>query len=215
MRDARGTSPSGGDDDRTPAPRRRLALFGVVAVLAYGLDQVTKWLAVEHLTGRDDIELVGELLQLRLIRNPGAAWGLGSDYTWIFTCLAIAAVGVVIAVLPRVRSRVWAWALGLLAAGVVGNLTDRVFREPSTFHGHVVDFLMLPNWPIFNVADMSLNAAVVLILLQTLRGIGLDGEKIDDHEPAPDTPDTPAESAPSTGAGATGSVDDAGRGSEQ
>ena len=77
----------------------------------------------------------------------------------------------------RLGSAVWAVALGLLLAGIAGNLTDRMFRTPGPLRGHVVDFLMLPHWPIFNVADMCINAAAVLILVQAFRGIRLDGTR--------------------------------------
>ena len=72
-------------------------------------------------------------------------------------------------------STLWAVALGLLLAGIAGNLTDRMLREPGPLRGQVIDFLMLPHWPVFNVADMCINAAAVLILVQAFRGIRLDG----------------------------------------
>ena len=68
-------------------------------------------------------------------------------------------------------------ALGLLLAGVAGNLTDRIVREPGPLRGHVVDFLMLPHWPVFNVADICINIAAGLIMLQAFRGIRLDGTR--------------------------------------
>jgi signal peptidase II len=87
----------------------------------------------------------------------------------------------------RLGNLVWAIALGFLLAGVAGNLTDRMFREPGPFRGHVIDFLMLPNWPVFNVADMCINVAAGLILIQAFRGIRLDGTRSESrrgHEPA-------------------------------
>ena len=60
---------------------------------------------------------------------------------------------------------------------MAGNLTDRLFREPGPMRGHVVDFLRFPHWPIFNVADMCINVAAVLIVVQALRGIGVDGRR--------------------------------------
>ena len=72
----------------------------------------------------------------------------------------------------------------LLLAGIAGNLTDRLLREPGPLRGHVVDFLMLPNWPVFNVADICINVGAGLILLQAFRGIGIDGTACtDDREP--------------------------------
>ena len=73
-------------------------------------------------------------------------------------------------------------------AGVLGNLTDRLFRSPGALRGHVVDFLQLPNWPIFNVADICINIAAGVIILQAVRGISLDGTRsrdADDPAPAP------------------------------
>ena len=78
----------------------------------------------------------------------------------------------------RLGSALWAVALGLLLAGVAGNLTDRLFREPGPMRGHVVDFLRFPHWPIFNVADVCINVAAVLIVVQALRGIGVDGRRV-------------------------------------
>ena len=89
--------------------------------------------------------------------------------------MAIAAVLVVLYLSRRIGTVAWAVALGLLLAGVAGNLTDRLFRAPGPLRGHVIDFLMLPNWPVFNVADMCINVAAGLILLQAFRGIRIDG----------------------------------------
>lgn len=160
------------------ADRRRLiGVFAAIAALLYVTDVVTKHLAVEHLTGQPDKQLVGELLQLHLTRNPGAAFSTGTAFTEILTCVAIVAVGIVLWLSRRLGSTVWACALGFLLAGVSGNLTDRMLREPGPFRGHVIDFLMLPHWPIFNVADMCINVAAGLILIQAFRGIRLDGSR--------------------------------------
>jgi signal peptidase II len=120
---------------------------------------------------------VGGLLRLELVRNPGAAFSTGTSYTVILSVIALLAAGVVIRFGRRLGDRTWAVALGLLLAGVCGNLTDRVFREPGVLRGHVVDFLELPHWPVFNVADMLIDAAVVLIVVQTWRGIGVTGAR--------------------------------------
>ena len=183
MQAARGTSLSHDDSSLTDTPsvpsraRVRVVLFAVFAVL-YAVDQVTKWLAVDRLTGKPDKELVGELLMLHLTRNAGAAFSTGTRYTVLFSSLAIAAVLVVLWISRRVRHLGWAIAFGLLLAGITGNLTDRLVRSPGVLRGHVVDFLMLPHWPIFNVADMCINVAAALILVQAFRGIRLDGSRI-------------------------------------
>ena len=91
--------------------------------------------------------------------------------------LAIVAVLVVLFLSRRIGSTAWAWAMGLLLAGVAGNLTDRILRDPSPMLGHVIDFLMLPNWPVFNIADICINVAAGMILLQAFRGVRLDGSR--------------------------------------
>jgi signal peptidase II len=162
-----------------PAARpRALALFAAIALTGYAVDVTTKVLAVRHLTGRGPVSVVGDLLTLYLARNPGAAFSTGTSYTLVLTCVAIAAVVAVLWVCRRLRSTGWAIGLGFLMAGVLGNLTDRIFRAPGILRGHVVDFLQLPNWPIFNVADMCINIAAAVIILQAVRGISVNGTRV-------------------------------------
>jgi signal peptidase II len=185
MQAARGASLTGEPNEpgtsRPARPRttrtRLLVLFGAVALAAYVADVVSKVVAVDRLTDRPDVRVVGELLQLHLVRNPGAAFSTGTAYTEVLSCLAIAAVLVILWFARRIGSAGWAVALGLLLAGVAGNLTDRLVRDPGPLRGHVIDFFMLPHWPVFNVADMSINVAAVLILLQVYRGVRLDGTR--------------------------------------
>jgi signal peptidase II len=154
-------------------------LFVVVALAAYALDLLTKVMAVAHLTPGEPVSVVGSLLRLDLVRNPGAAFSTGTSYTALLSLIALVAAGVVLRFGRRLGDPVWAVALGLLLAGVLGNLTDRLFRSPGFLRGHVVDFLELPHWPVFNVADMLIDVAVVLIIVQTWRGIGLSGRRPD------------------------------------
>ena len=180
MQAARGASLS---DDETQAiePTRagstRLKLvFVAVAVTAYVVDLVTKHLAVDRLAD-GDVPVAGDWFVLHLTRNPGAAFSTGTEYTVALSCLALVAVAVVLWFSRQVGDRWWAVALGLLLGGVAGNLTDRLFREPGPMRGHVIDMFMLPNWPVFNIADICINVAAGLILLQTFRGITLDGRR--------------------------------------
>jgi signal peptidase II len=152
-------------------------VFVFVALFFYCLDLGTKLLAVATLTDHPDVPVVGDVLVLHLTRNAGAAFSTGTEYTVILSCVAVLAVLVVLQVARRAGSVLWAVALGLLFAGVSGNLTDRLFRSPGPLRGHVVDFLMLPNWPVFNVADMCINVAAGLILLQAFRGVRLNGTR--------------------------------------
>ncbi len=152
-------------------------LFGVVGLLILGLDQLTKVLALRHLTPGEPVEVIGSLLKFNLIRNPGAAFSLGSDFTPVISAIQIIVAIGVVWLSRKLGSIGWAVAFGLLFGGAVGNITDRIFREPSPFHGHVVDFLQTPHWAIFNIADMAVTSAAILLIIQTLRGIKLDGTK--------------------------------------
>ena len=154
-------------------------LWAAVAVTGLALDVITKVVAVSRLDPGDPVPLLGGLLTLRLIRNPGAAFSQGQQFTPIFAAAAILVLGfVTVRLVPRLGHPGWAVALGLLCAGVSGNLTDRLFRTPAVFRGHVVDFLELPYWPIFNVADMCISAAaVMIIILAMIKGVGVTGER--------------------------------------
>jgi signal peptidase II len=162
----------------TPARRRRLfLLLAGIAVVTYLLDQLTKWAAVRALTDADPRNLLGSFLRLELIRNPGAAFSIGTGNTWVLTIIAVVVLVVVIRVSRRLGSSGWAWALGLLLGGALGNLTDRVVREPGLGQGHVVDFLNYNGWFIGNVADIAIVSAAVLIGLLALTGRGVDGTR--------------------------------------
>lgn len=183
MQAARGASLTTSDQPTDPSVtrhrhRRSLAVFGAVALVAYLIDLTTKLLAVAHLTGRAaPVRVVGDLLQLELTRNPGAAFSTGTSYTVVLSCVAIVVAIAVLWVARRVASIGWAIGLGFLLAGVCGNLTDRIFREPGVLRGHVVDFLALPHWPIFNVADMCIDIAAAFIVVQAIRGVTLTGTR--------------------------------------
>jgi signal peptidase II len=157
----------------TPLKRWVVVLVGLGAYL---LDVAVKVLAV-HRLGRGDVHVLGDLFVLHLTRNPGAAFSTGTRYTLALSLLAVLALAVVLFVARRAGSGVWAVALGLLAGGIAGNLTDRIFRDPGPFRGHVVDMFMVPHWPVFNVADVCINVAAGLIVLQTFRGISVDGSR--------------------------------------
>ena len=178
MQAARGTSVEAGAGTIAPPRRARLwGLFVAVAAVLYASDVITKIIAVERLSGRPDVSVVGEVLQLHLTRNPGAAFSTGTQFTVALSCVAIVAVTVVLWLSRRIGSVGWAIALGALLAGIMGNLTDRLVRDPGPFRGHVIDFLMLPNWPVFNVADICINIGAALILVQAFRGIRIDGTR--------------------------------------
>jgi signal peptidase II len=153
----------------------------VLAVIAVGVvvaDQATKAWAISSLSGRGPVEVVGNLLRLNLVRNSGAAFSFATGATWIFTIVATVVAIAIVRISRRLGSIGWSVALGLLLGGALGNLMDRLFRAPGFAVGHVVDFLELPHWPVFNIADSCIVSAAVLIGLLGLRGIGIDGKRV-------------------------------------
>jgi signal peptidase II len=147
----------------------------VVAVPVYLADQLTKAWVSANLQPDQPRSLIGSMLQLNLTHNAGAAFSIGTGATWVLTATACAVVVFVIITARRLGSRGWALALGLLLGGSLGNLTDRMFRAPGPGRGHVVDFLQLPHYPIFNIADSAIVSAAVLIAVLAFRGIGIEG----------------------------------------
>ncbi|HET9858549.1 MAG TPA: signal peptidase II [Nocardioidaceae bacterium] len=186
MQAARGASLSSSDqtspDSQTPSRRRYLGLFAAIAAVGYTVDVVSKVVAVEALAGEPPVEIVGHYFTLYLARNPGAAFSTGTSYTIVLTFIAIAAAIVVTWIARRLGSLGWAIGLGFLLAGVLGNLTDRIFRSPGPLRGHVIDFFMFPSFPVFNVADICINIAAGVIIIQALRGIRVDGLRHEDHD---------------------------------
>ncbi|MCZ2526494.1 signal peptidase II [Streptomyces sp. HB2AG] len=160
-----------------PAPRgpRRIPALLSVAVVAYAIDLITKILVVEHLEGNPPIDVVGEYLRFHAIRNPGAAFGIGEALTVFLTLTAMAVVVVIARIARRLHSLPWAIALGLLLGGALGNLTDRIFRSPGVFEGHVVDFIAPAHFAIFNIADSAIVCGGILIVWLSFRGLDPDG----------------------------------------
>ncbi|MCC9197855.1 signal peptidase II [Arthrobacter sp. zg-Y820] len=147
------------------------------AVLALGFDQLTKWWVESTMTLGQVTDVLPPVLRWHYILNPGAAFSIGTDHTWVFTIIMVAVSGFLVYLMLKVRSLSWAIALGLVLGGALGNLTDRLFRAPSFGQGHVVDFIALPNFAIFNIADSCVVSGVILVCLLTLRGTGLDGKR--------------------------------------
>jgi signal peptidase II len=188
-------APVQGDPPVTPAPgpSRLPAVTVALAVLVLLADQASKQFAIERLTGRGRVEVLGDLFGFHLVTNSGAAFSIATGATWVLTSVALVVVVVIIRISRRLGSRGWTLALGLVLGGALGNLGDRLFRPPAFFHGHVIDFLELPHWPIFNLADVSINVGAVLIALLSLRGIGIDGRRLTAATPAtPATAPMPA-----------------------
>ena len=169
----------------TKVSYRALLVLALVAVGGYALDQISKALVVRGMIEGESVRVLGDVLQLHFIRNPGAAFSFATGLTWVFSLIAAGVVVFVVWFAPRIRSSLWAIVFGLLLGGVLGNLTDRLFREPSFGLGHVVDFIYTP-WmmpAIYNIADCCIVVSMGLFMLLTLRGIGLDGRRTPASDP--------------------------------
>jgi len=168
-------------------------LLAAVAVVVFVADQASKAWALAVLTDQPPHPLLGSALQLWLIRNPGAAFSLGTGSTWLLTILAVVVMAMIIRSSRRLGSVGWTWAFGLVLGGALGNLTDRLTREPGFGRGHVVDFIDYNGWFIGNVADIAIVSAAVLIGLLAVRGIGLDGRREGERPGIPDAPGSGSE----------------------
>ncbi|HEY1702864.1 MAG TPA: signal peptidase II [Trebonia sp.] len=161
-------------ESRTPG--RRIAVLACVAVLILVADIITKALVVAHLRPDEPVHVIGTLVEWNLLRNPGAAFSVGTGDTIVFTVIAVAVVVFIVRTARRLRSLAWAITLGLLLGGACGNLTDRIFRSPGLFRGEVVDFIEVTRyWPVFNVADSAIVCGGILTVLLAVLGYHLDG----------------------------------------
>nr|WP_255806686.1 signal peptidase II [Corynebacterium kalidii] len=138
-------------------------MSGIVAA-----DQLTKWLVVENLEPATAYPVVGDVARLYLIRNSGAAFSMGEDATVVFSVVQMVAVLICVVLAFRVRDRWAVAAVGLIGGGAAGNLIDRVFRDPGGLHGHVVDFVSVGSFAIFNVADAAICVGVGVYLVYAL-----------------------------------------------
>ncbi|WP_116245173.1 signal peptidase II [Nocardiopsis sp. FIRDI 009] len=168
-------------DTAEARPRRYLLLLSV-ALAAVLADLATKQWVLSTFSEGESVDVVGGLLQFTLVYNTGAAFSLGTDHTWVFTAIATVVVGVIAYMGLRVRNVWWGVTLGLMMGGAAGNLLDRLFRDPAPLHGAVVDFIRVPYWPVFNIADSCVVVGACLVVLLTFRGINLDGSLAADEK---------------------------------
>lgn len=170
-------------------PKRRVGWVFAIAVVFWAIDLVTKNLVAANLEGKEPVRILGGLVYLQVIRNPGAAFSMATGMTWVLALVALAVVIAIIWLSRRLRSIGWAIGLGLVLAGALGNLTDRIFRAPGGLQGHVVDFIsaFAPNgngFAIFNIADSAICVGGALIVLLSLLGKDYDGTSTKDKKKA-------------------------------
>jgi len=171
-----------GSSSNQSSNRHYLSMFGVTAVVIIALDQITKFWAQEYLlprrlSGEGPVELLGGFLKFTYAENTGAAFSIGTGITWVFTTIALVVVFVIFRYARKLGSLPWALSLGGLLGGAIGNLIDRMFRDPGPFQGFVVDFIQLPYWAIFNVADMAVVVSGASIAILLVRGFNIDGTR--------------------------------------
>jgi signal peptidase II len=165
------------------ATGRAVTVLAGTAAVVLVVDVVTKYLAVARLSGHPPVRLLGGAVYLVLTRNSGAAFSLGTHYTFVFPVVSLLVIGWICWMAVRLRSVPWAVSLGLVLGGALGNFADRIFRAPGLMVGHVIDFVSLFStdghiWPIFNAADSSLCTGVVLAILLEMTGRRRDGTRV-------------------------------------
>jgi signal peptidase II len=171
-------------NDDTGARPRRYALLLLVALTAILVDLGTKQWVLSTFSQGESVDVIGSLLQFTLVFNTGAAFSLGTGYTWVFTIIASCVVLTIAFIGRGVRSVWWGVTLGLMMGGAAGNLVDRFFRDPAPFHGAVVDFIRVPNFPVFNIADSCVVVGAFLVVALTFKGLGMDGVVAEDTRDA-------------------------------
>jgi signal peptidase II len=172
-------------------PRTRLLLTLAAGVLL--ADVISKLVVVATIEPGEDIRVLGGLLYLTQLRNIGAAFSFAEGFTVLFTLIAVVVSVIIVRTARRLYAMGWAVSLGLVLGGAVGNLIDRVFRDPGFLRGGVVDFLSVfgPDgsvWPVFNVADSAIVCGGILGALMALRGIEFDGSRASARPTAEGTP---------------------------
>jgi signal peptidase II len=171
--------------------RSRAAVAVAVGVVVFALDLTSKILVVANLTNHPVVVLLGGLLRLSLVRNPGAAFSIGTSYTAVFAIIEVVVIFAILRLSGRLRSWLWTVALGLVLGGATGNLTERLLRAPGPLRGYVIDWIKLPYFPPwFNLADSSIVLGAALVILANVIGVGIDGQRArhgaDAGKPGPD-----------------------------
>lgn len=151
---------------------RAWALAVALCAFVVAADQAAKAAIEAHLAIGQQVEVLGPL-ELTLAHNRGVAFGLAGGGGAGLIAIGLLALGVVGYLFARDPARPWMWlATGLVAGGALGNLADRVRADAVT------DFIDLPPWPPFNLADVAITAGVIVLVVLYLRDASAD-EKAD------------------------------------
>jgi signal peptidase II len=161
-------------------PRQRRRCLIVVVAMAIGVvvvDHIVKAWVAGHAVGETFASFLGGLVKFTYVENSGAAFSMGAGYTWIFTVVAVVVAVVILRTSRKLGSVWWAIALGGLLGGLLGNLVDRLTRAPGFGRGYVIDFIQLPHFAIFNVADMFITCSAVLMVVLAVAGVDFNGRR--------------------------------------
>lgn len=152
-----------------PDAKSQFLFWGIFAA-GFGLDLWTKAAVFNWLKEKGCVTIIPGLLQFIMTENAGAAFGIASGKTFLLLAISFLALAVILGVFlfGGTQRKIIVVAISLFAAGVCGNLYDRLFNN-----GLVRDFIDIylgkAHWPAFNVADSALCAAVGLLIISTLR----------------------------------------------
>ncbi|WP_370658403.1 signal peptidase II [Corynebacterium sp. ACRPF] len=146
--------------------RSKTGLIAAVVIAVALVDQTVKQVMLSILTEGEPLPVIGDWFRFTLLFNPGAAFSMGGEgSTWLFTTIQLVFVlGVAIAA-PRITHSGQAVGLALIAGGALGNFADRIFRAPGFWFGHVVDYISVGSFAVFNIADAAITCGVVLFII--------------------------------------------------
>ena len=154
------------------------------------IDQATKYWAEATLVPYEGVPVIGEWIQWRLVYNPGAAFGIGGDFTWILTLVAAFAVVGISIFVARISSVRWALAAGALLGGAISHLGDRLFREPGFARGEIIDFIDYFGLFVGNVADIALVGGAIALVLLSLFDVSPQSPERREPDPSLAAPST-------------------------
>jgi signal peptidase II len=149
---------------------RQFFFIGIsLGILA--IDQLVKEYFLQTLKPGESVDFIGSIIRFTLVFNDGAAFSLGSGQTWIFTLISSLAAVTLIAYSFKSKSISWSVMGGVLLGGILGNLMDRLFRQPGSGEGYVIDYIQIPfNFPIFNIADIAIVSICTLSVIRIMVG---------------------------------------------
>ncbi|WP_066526278.1 signal peptidase II [Corynebacterium bouchesdurhonense] len=140
--------------------RRVAATMALIAVV----DQAVKQLMLSWLEPGVPMPVIGDWFRFYLLFNSGAAFSMGENLTWLFTTIQLAFVVGALIVAPKLAGRWEVLGVALIAGGALGNVIDRLFRAPGFFFGHVVDYISVGSFAVFNIADACITVGVAVLL---------------------------------------------------